>query len=67
MHDGNSGAIGFLKDADRLIEDLKKRLENPKPIICPNVKCGCGMCAPKAKSPDDFKLVAGEIANFDFR
>ena len=26
-----------------------------KPIVCPNLRCGCGMCVPKAESFDDFK------------
>jgi MoaA/NifB/PqqE/SkfB family radical SAM enzyme len=53
-HDGTIGAIGHLSDAENLIEELKLRLENPEPIICPNQRCGCGMCVPKAKDDIDF-------------
>lgn len=53
-HDGGIGPIGHISQANELIEDLRVRLVDPKPIICPNQKCGCGMCVPKAKHRDDF-------------
>lgn len=50
------GPIGNLNDSNKILSDLKTRLSGPiKPIICPNQRCGCGMCVPKAKNIDDFE------------
>jgi MoaA/NifB/PqqE/SkfB family radical SAM enzyme len=57
LHGEKIGAIGNLKDSEKLIADLKERLKNPTPIICPNQRCGCGMCTPKAKDQEDFKVI----------
>ena len=54
LPDKKRGAIGNLKDSDQLLSELKERLQNPKPIVCPNLRCGCGMCIPKAKDANDF-------------
>lgn len=54
LHNKQRGALGTLDDSTTLLQDLKKRLENPTPIICPNQRCGCGMCVPKAKNQEDF-------------
>jgi MoaA/NifB/PqqE/SkfB family radical SAM enzyme len=54
-----TGPIGNLDQADKMIDDLKSRLfsDNNDHIICPNQRCGCGMCVPKAKDLDDFKVL----------
>lgn len=51
------GPIGNLKDATRILDNVNDMLnqETAKPIICPNARCGCGMCVPKAERFDDFK------------
>lgn len=50
------GPIGSLKDTETIITQVKEMLSKPvKPIICPNQRCGCGMCIPKAKELEDFK------------
>ena len=54
LPDKQRGAIGNLKDSDQLLAELEERLKNPKPIVCPNLRCGCGMCIPKAKDANDF-------------
>jgi MoaA/NifB/PqqE/SkfB family radical SAM enzyme len=54
LHNGKQGPVGYLKEADKMLADLSNRLSNPQPIICPNQKCGCGMCVPKAESNEDF-------------
>lgn len=54
LHDGKKGPIGNLRNADKMLADLSARLESPKPIVCPNERCGCGMCVPKAKDYNDF-------------
>lgn len=57
LHNGQRGPIGKLADAEQLIKELKERLKNPSPIVCPNQRCGCGMCVPKAESYKDFLSV----------
>ena len=50
------GPIGNLSDTETIIEQVKNRLSQPmQPIICPNQRCGCGMCVPKAKDVEVFK------------
>ena len=49
------GPIGSLDCVDQILENTKSYLANPKPIICPNTRCGCGMCVPKAKHWEDFE------------
>jgi organic radical activating enzyme len=57
LHEKKTGSLGHLKDQEKIIEDLKVRLKNPSPIICPNQRCGCGMCVPKAMSLEDYKKI----------
>ena len=59
-----SGPIGNLDNANKMILDLKQRLSKKEitPIICPNKRCGCGMCVPKAKDFEDFKKLQQEIS-----
>lgn len=61
LHDDKRGPIGLLKNADQLIADLEIRLQSGKSIICPNTRCGCGMCVPKAKNLEDFIQIKKEI------
>jgi len=51
------GPIGSLVNADTLLTDLENRMKNPVPIVCPNDRCGCGMCIPKAKEDSDFNEI----------
>lgn len=51
LHGGKRGPIGQIADADRLILELEERLATGATIICPNDRCGCGMCVPKSKDP----------------
>lgn len=53
-HNQQHGSVGHLEDSQILIDQLKDRLENLEPIVCPNSVCGCGMCVPKAKTADVF-------------
>jgi hypothetical protein len=61
LHGNKRGAVGYLKDADQLIKDLKLRLQSGENIVCPNTRCGCGMCVPKAKDLDDFIQIKKEL------
>lgn len=45
--DGTKGAIGSLSDTTSLFEYVRQNKNNI--IVCPNERCGCGMCVPKAK------------------
>ena len=57
FYEKTTGPIGNLSNSTQMLVDLSKRLsqETVVPIICPNKRCGCGMCVPKAKTLDDFK------------
>ena len=63
LHDGNRGPVGTLKDTDTMLLQMKNRLSQNelRPIVCPNMRCGCGMCAPKAKSQEDFTKMWNRI------
>ena len=52
---GKKGPIGHLSESTKLLQELKDRLSNPQPMICPNLRCGCGMCVPKAAQLEDYK------------
>lgn len=51
------GPIGNLNDTDSIIRNVQSLLSQPElsPIVCPNLRCGCGMCVPKAEKFKDFK------------
>lgn len=50
------GPIGELSNTDAILAEVEDMLSKPmKPIVCPNQRCGCGMCVPKAKDFDVFK------------
>jgi sulfatase maturation enzyme AslB (radical SAM superfamily) len=57
------GPIGNLKDTAAILKATKIYLENPKPIQCPNDRCGCGMCVPKAKDYNDFEPMWNKLLN----
>jgi MoaA/NifB/PqqE/SkfB family radical SAM enzyme len=63
LHMKKKGALGQLSDRNQLILDLKNRLNSDtvESIICPNSRCGCGMCVPKAKSFSDFTAMASSV------
>ena len=51
------GPIGNLKDTASILKNVTQLLgqKTVAPIVCPNLRCGCGMCVPKAKEFTDFK------------
>lgn len=63
LHNNKRGPIGSLSEAEKLLSDLKERLENPTNIVCPNQRCGCGMCVPKAEDSETFKELMSNIAS----
>ena len=57
--DSEVGVLGYLKNSEALLKDLKQKLEtNTLPdIICDKSSCWCGLCAPKAAQPDVYKKI----------
>jgi organic radical activating enzyme len=51
--------IGTLSDGDLILKKFKHQLDtNTVPVVkCPKNYCGCGICAPKAKSKEDFEKI----------
>lgn len=51
------GPIGNLTETNKIITNVENMLAQSTiaPIVCPNLRCGCGMCVPKAKEFYDFK------------
>lgn len=51
------GPIGNLSDTESIIDSVTALFsaESVPAIVCPNLRCGCGMCVPKAKEFTDFK------------
>lgn len=60
-----TGVIGYLDDSEQLLINLENMLSNGnvEPIICPNKRCGCGMCVPKAQDFTDFVELWNQRAN----
>lgn len=65
LRNKQKGAIGKLSDKAQLIQNLKTLLEQPSidPIVCPNRRCGCGMCVPKAQGMKDFKVIWASLTD----
>lgn len=51
------GPIGNLSNTQLILDNTTAMLNQSSmpSIICPNQRCGCGMCVPKAKEFTDFK------------
>jgi MoaA/NifB/PqqE/SkfB family radical SAM enzyme len=50
--DNQRGSIGSLKDTASILDYVKQNKNNI--IVCPNQRCGCGMCVPKSKEYDEY-------------
>jgi sulfatase maturation enzyme AslB (radical SAM superfamily) len=57
--DQTRGPIGKISEGDKIIAELKERLETKTmpTVICPKHTCGCGLCAPKSAYKENFKDV----------
>lgn len=51
---GKVGPIGYLDDVDSILNDLKNGTPS---IVCKKSTCWCGLCAPKAKTQEDFERI----------
>jgi MoaA/NifB/PqqE/SkfB family radical SAM enzyme len=58
LHNGKRGPIGNLKDKESIFEYA--RLNSDNHIVCPNDRCGCGMCVPKAKNLAEYESILGK-------
>lgn len=63
FYEKTKGPIGNLQNSEKMLTDLKERLSQKivPSIICPNSRCGCGMCVPKAQTIEDFNLLQEAI------
>jgi hypothetical protein len=64
LHNGGKGPVGNLTDTEKMINELRSRIANPSPIICPNQRCGCGMCIPKAQTEEDYKILFSKHVSY---
>lgn len=58
------GPIGNLSDTQLILDNVTTMLSQDTiaPIVCPNQRCGCGMCVPKARDLDDFKQLWSSVS-----
>lgn len=61
LPDKQIGSLGKLDNSKQLLADLSDRLSKDITIICPNDRCGCGMCIPKAQDLEDFNELKKSI------
>ena len=59
--EAEKGPIGSLSDTQKILNETENNLADKKIIVCPNNRCGCGMCAPKAKNKDVFMNLKDSI------
>ena len=55
------GSIGCLNNTEDILDQAKNSVINNYNITCPNTRCGCGMCIPKAKDVDVFLELKNNI------
>lgn len=65
--DGKVGVLGYLKDGDKVLEDLKQKLETKTlpVIVCKKNSCWCGLCTPKASSRELYDNIMKNYSNVD--
>ena len=51
--EGKRGSIGTLDHPELLLQQA----QNPPIIQCANIRCYCGLCAPKAENQDTYKTI----------
>jgi len=58
------GPIGNLSNTQLILDNVSTMLSQDTiaPIVCPNQRCGCGMCVPKARDFDDFKQLWNNVS-----
>jgi hypothetical protein len=66
----NRGPIGKLSEGDKILAELEEHLKNGTmpTIICPKHTCGCGLCAPKSTTKENYqKVIFNHIDKAPFR
>lgn len=58
LHDGLRGPVGTLKDTDSILAYANANKD--RTIVCPNERCGCGMCVPKARELSEYEIIFRE-------
>jgi hypothetical protein len=53
------GSIGSLQDTESIYSYVELNKNNT--IICPNSRCGCGMCVPKAQDKNEYDSLIRSI------
>jgi hypothetical protein len=53
------GSIGSLTDTESIYKYVEQNKNNT--IICPNLRCGCGMCVPKAEDKNEYDSLMRSI------
>ena len=61
LHRNKRGALGSLDNVPLMIREVMDRLTSPQAIVCPNQRCGCGMCISKARDKEDFDVIWNEV------
>lgn len=58
-YDSEIGPIGNLSNTQQMIDNVQNMIDNNavNVIKCPKTICGCGLCAPKAESKEDFEKI----------
>jgi len=59
--DGTVGPIGNLSNYREILDNINVK----KSIICPNARCGCGTCVPKAKNFEVFEKTWNTITTVE--
>jgi hypothetical protein len=54
------GSIGSLTDTESIYSYVEQNKNNT--IICPNLRCGCGMCVPKAENKNEYDSLMKSIS-----
>lgn len=60
-HGKQRGPIGSLDNIEQLLSEATDRLIKNEPIICPNDRCNCGMCVPKAKDKEEYDAICKQL------
>lgn len=55
LHNGLRGPLGSIDNTLEILDYAKTNKNNT--IVCPNTRCGCGMCVPKAKDLVEYKII----------
>jgi len=56
--DGTVSPLGHLEYSDTLLSNTQQQLENDIPFMtCARERCYCGLCAPKAETPDQLMSI----------